>query len=279
MQKAADFHELQKHIVKAIVDSSVIADPYPHVVIDDYFPDEFYKHVLTNFPKKESMISPFNEVRTYSNIWQLDIIADPFVKGSSNNAWSYSNADLDPSTFALCETINALFKSKKIVEAWRNKFALDTELDLFQVGRLAIDGFDAGLGPHIDRDDKIISNVLYLSEGHEPKHDCGTHLLRKKSKADLSETVKHDHQRYDDFEVVKTVEYIPNRLIGWRVVPNSWHSYHQLFDGDRKTIKFFVQEKLDSYVELQEKRRVGKDSSQDWRADKIPSSGAKAGGQ
>lgn len=278
MKKRSNFDEVQRHVVKAIVNADVIADPYPHVVIDNYFPDKFYADVLANFPKKESMTSPFNEVRTYNNIWQLDIVADPFVKGSANNAWSYLNADLDPSTFALCETIYALFRSKEVVEAWRKKFALDADLNLFQVGRLAIDGFDAGLGPHVDRDDKIISNVLYLSEGNEPKQDCGTHLLRKKPEADHIGTVNHDHQTYDYFEVVKTVEYVPNRLIGWRVVPNSWHSYHQLFDGDRKTIKFFVQEKLDGYSELQERRRRGKETSQDWRKGKISSSSVKAGG-
>ena len=36
-------------------------------------------------------------------------------------------------------------------------------LKLIQVGRIAIDGYDAGLGPHVDRDDKCISNVLYLA--------------------------------------------------------------------------------------------------------------------
>ena len=110
----------------------------------------------------------------------------------------------------------------------------------------------------------IPQRACALSEGHEPKEDCGTHLLKKISPSNDGDK-DHDHKTYEDYEKVKTVEYIPNRLIGWEVVAESWHSYHQLYDGDRKSLKFFVQEKLGDYEHLQRKREKSKQSSQDWR--------------
>jgi hypothetical protein len=256
-----------KYIKEKIQNVSINNDPFPHVVIDDFLPHEMYQLIMEAFPDKSEMVNPFNSVRTYNNIWQLDIVADPFVKGSEHDSWHYSNhLFLDKDKLAMCKLVELVLFSGELAESWRSKFSLSKGLKLIQVGRLAIDGYDAGLGPHVDRDDKRISNVLYLAKGDEPPVECGTHLLSPKT--DMVKKVLKgitDHQTYDDFIITNTVEYIPNRLISWKVVPESWHSYHQTFDGDRRSIKLFVQEDLESYSDLRKEKELSAVFSQKWR--------------
>lgn len=266
-----NFEELvSKYIsyIKERIDSAeIITHPFPHMVIDNYLPQEMYQFIMEAYPGKYEMVNPYNKARTYKNIWQLDIVADPFVKGGEDNAWHYSNhLTHDNKTFVMCELVERVMFSQELTELWKKKLLVTTNLNLIQVGRLAIDGYGAGLGPHVDRDDKCISNVLYLAKGHEPSIECGTHLLEPKTnkvKKDLIGVT--DHQTYDDFTITKTVEYVPNRLIAWKVVPESWHSYHQTFDGDRRSIKFFIQEDLADYSDLRAEKELSAVFSQDWK--------------
>lgn len=258
---------LKNHIIKKILDVNIISDPFPHVVIDGYLPNDVYEFFMNFYPNKKQMFNPFNKFRTYNNVWQLDIVPDPFVEGSENDAWRYHKLIDKGETYEICKLIEDVIFSKDITNTWIDKFSLDKTKNYFQCGRLAIDGFDAGLGPHIDREDKYISNVLYFSKGNEPKKDCGTQLL---TPIDLAKEKKldgnHNHQKFEDFKVVSNIEYIPNRLIGWEVVSNSWHSYHQKFKGDRRSMKFFIQENLKDYGALRKKNISGTKTSQDWRS-------------
>ncbi|MDB9716722.1 hypothetical protein OAA47_00420 [Methylophilaceae bacterium] len=256
-----------KYIKKRIESVEIITHPFPHVVIDDYLPQEMYEFIMEAYPEKYEMVNPYNKVRTYNNIWQLDIVADPFVKGGEDNSWHYSkHLPHDKKTFKMCNLVERVIFSQELAKLWASFFLVPKNLKLIQVGRLAIDGYGAGLGPHVDRDDKYISNVLYLAKGHEPSFECGTNLLEPKTdkvKKDLEGVT--DHQTYDDFNIIKTVEYVPNRLIAWKVVPESWHSYHQTFDGDRRAIKYFIQEDLLDYSKLRAEKELSAATSQDWR--------------
>ena len=259
--------KIKNHIINSVSNAILNKDPYPHLVIDNYLPDDFYNFLMDNYPQKSDMFNPFNAVRTYENIWQIDIQPDPYVSGASKGQWSYLKKEKDSEVFALCELIHKTLFSDDVKKVYNKKFSIDKKLDKqIMVGRVSIDGYDSGLGPHIDREDKIISKVLYMAKGDEPSKLCGTHLLRPKNDKFVNELEGNtNHLTYEKFNITETVEYIPNRMIAWEVVSNSWHAYHQKYDGDRRSIKMFIQEKLDSYAQLRESKIDATMSSQDWK--------------
>lgn len=259
------------HFLMALLRAELRTEPYDHMVIDDAFPQWYYRLMLDHFPHEHQMVHPWSKAHTYTNVRQLDLISDPVVEGARDGAWS-----LDQHMHLIEDRPHKLFWA-----SWRRTFMQDATLlevlsDIFArqipmrpdeqryaVGRLAIDYEGAGLGPHIDRIDKRLSMVFYLApeEGHPAAEALGTKLLRLKN-PELEVTDRH--YGYDDFEVTGVAEYRPNRLIMWPVTPNSFHAYEQTYAGPRRTIKMFIQDKtlLDAGARRTQETA---DSAHDWK--------------
>ena len=107
--------ELKEHIINKIKNVEIISYPFPHVVIDGYLPNDIYSYFMEFYPKKSEMFNPFNKFRTYNNIWQLDIVTDPFVKGSENDAWKYNKLVKQGDTYEICRLIEDIIFSRDII--------------------------------------------------------------------------------------------------------------------------------------------------------------------
>lgn len=241
-----------KYEIERIKYSTLYTDPYPHLVIDDFFSPETYNGILKYFPTVDEMAKSAEFSR------QIDIVPDPGVTRAANGEWDYRKW-LTGSKRQFWGTFKNTYFSGTFVKALRLKFGFERS-DCYACGRLAVEGIGAGLGPHTDREDKMISMVVYLDDNPDAK---GTYLLKAK---DPNFVAEERHYGYSDFDVVKTIDYKPNRLIAWKVVPDSYHSYYQDVDTERRTLKYFIQKTQDK-EKLQKRIEATKVYAGDWRKD------------
>lgn len=242
-------------------------EPYPHLVVDSFLPWEFWQRLGMRWPAEDACHTSAPSVR------QWDLVADPGVKRCADGRWRIGGSYYaeEWSDFRRVFMGYSRPTPPPLISALLTKFAaqvedmVDIETDAFYtVGRCAYDYQGAGLGPHIDRVDKVFSCILSFARGDETDEErvaMGTQLL--KPKRDMSE-YGEQHLTHADFEVAKVAEYVPNRLTCWAVTPDSFHSYHQTVEGPRRTIKFFVQKVMDMDV-VHGRIADTKGNAEDWR--------------
>jgi hypothetical protein len=264
------------HAVKRVLEEEPRHEPYTHMVVDGIFSDDFYEQMLAHFPEPRDMVHPHSATHTYLNVWQADIVPDPVIKAAASGAWKLERVMKNRDKLAFWRNFrsyffdNAQFATALLAQFADAPFLAREHLKgpplPYSVGRLAIDLEGAGLGPHTDRADKLISVVFYLadgSEGDEIARACGTELLEPKYRA-RKKVLTDSHLTHDLFKDPEVVEYRPNRMIAWPVTADSFHAYHQSATHERRTIKMFVQEK--SMIGYGQDRVVATaDAAHDWR--------------
>ncbi len=240
--------------LEKIYSAEVQTDPYPYIEIENFFPINVYKDIMWHFPVRSIMASSKS-----SHSKQLDIVADPGVARAANGEWEYQHYLLNDD-LAFWNWFKRQYFEGAFVQALRDKFEVDKNMDIFACGRLASEGQGSGLGPHTDRADKIVSALFYLD--YNPLA-CGTILLEPKDK---NFKPGERHYGYKDFDVVKTISYQPNKFMAWLVVPSSFHAYYQEHDTFRRTIKYFLQTKEDPVV-IQARVEKTKKHADEWKGD------------
>lgn len=254
--------------LERIRQTPISMEPYPHLVVDSFLPWEFWQRLSRDWPAQGACHD------SAPNVKQWDLIADPGVKRCADGRWrrggSYYSSRWDD--FRRVFMAHSRPTPPPLVSTFCSKFSehmesagANVDRDMFYtVGRCAYDYEGAGLGPHTDRKDKVFSQVLYMASGEESEAErkaMGTQLLRPKPH--LKDTDDR-HYTWEDFDVVKTVEYIPNRLICWPVVPNSFHAYEQTVPGPRRSVKLFVQ-KVMPLEDVWGRIADTKEHAEDWR--------------
>lgn len=225
------------HIVEAIHNARIETEPFNYFVCDNVFHPDDYANILSFFPDRQYFTNVAHSVS------RLDLVSDPASKGKGE--WDIdSRLPRDRHDHDFWYGVRDCLMNDLIMQAFTRA------LDIAPVGgmsfsaRLAIDNYDAGLGPHTDRIDKLASGIFYLAEESEIEfaRQAGTQVLTPTNK-NLQFT--QEHYKYSDFKIHEYVEYRPNRLFAFAVANGekgkySFHGYHQSGRFDRKTIKCHI---------------------------------------
>jgi len=189
-------------LLKKIKDVKIINQPYPHFIIDDFFPQETYLYILRNIPD-ESKYKPFVKSRL---IMELNKTSDINLKH-----------------------ITDILMSEEMKECLLEKYKNTMSKSIYQHGKtgyirgsLIKDFKGYSIKPHTDIETKIITFLIYLPNDDSLCH-IGTNIL-----------IKHDiinkFDLVDKFDFVDKVEFLPNRLFCFLRTFNSWHSVDEIED-------------------------------------------------
>ena len=251
-----------EHISKALSEARLITDPFPYSVIDNLFPDDFYSKLHLSIPPIEQA------AKVSDSISRITLLPDPY---SDNENWYYQKVLANaPDYYQFWDSF-----SKFLSSAWFMRKILDSLKIQYNnaytvSARLAYDLKGSGLGPHRDREDKLASFVIYLakSASDAKEIDSGTELLTPKVPQD---TYSDKHYKFSDFTTVKTVDYFPNRLLGFAVKRgdngiHSFHGYRQNTTSTRMSVKVHIHTDIDKQI-ISNMIDSTKTSSKDWEND------------
>jgi len=205
-----------------IEEFELIEYPYPHILITNVLPDEFYRRLLDNIPD----VSEFEINKRYPgrgvdgkvNTLVFDDFKSEPWKSFADNICSKEFSDL-------------LLVKFGVNKEGYSSFYLHKDLDGFEIS------------PHTDIISKLVTYLLYLPENDKYKDKLGTYLCV--SKDATLEQQSGTHHPWDQFELVKKTEYAPNVFFAFAPNNRSFHGVKAEIDKDeeiqqRNTLRGFV---------------------------------------
>jgi FkbM family methyltransferase len=217
----AEIQRVLDHVLDRIKHSPINTDPFPHIVVDDFFPKEYFETALRNFPSDEQMIPLSETGRTAGypdrlvtlfnddHFSRLDVSRREFWGRFAG--WLYSKAFIDgviekfwPYVAGRLHTLNTQHKNVR----------------LHGDALIVSDKSNYAIGPHTDALHRLVTFLFYLPETDDWRN-LGTSIykpLDPKFECDGSK-----HHLFDAFERVTTVDFLPNRAL---LFVRSNHSFH-----------------------------------------------------
>lgn len=223
------FSTVHNHVLQKINEANIIEYPYPHIIIDNFFPTSFYDHLIQNPIPKEylNLLSNSKRVlKTYSSARNVLNLNTHLPMLPNHLRYLYQD---------LTKWFN--FYLKNILF---NKFNLripNIEVDVLYTR----DSNSYSLGPHTDRKSKVLTSLIYLPED-ESLSQFGTSIYIPKDP--LFTCKGGPHYDRENFNLYKTIPFIPNKMFCFLKTDVSFHGVEPINkDIDRNLLIFDLQKK------------------------------------
>ncbi len=223
-----------QHMIGRIADAELVADPFPYLVLDKVFPEDYYAQMLENFPALEHMRPLSESGRVARGLYEqrhallfqdgeferLTNRQAGFWKGLAD--WLYSdpfaNAVIAKFHQALQPRMSAILKSEDRIRARGDALLVE-------------DHTQYAIGPHTDAPHRLVTFLFYLPED-DSMRDLGTSIYKPRN----SEFTcwGGPHHPFDQFERTTTVEFLPNRLLAF---PKTDRSFHGVEPIEREQVR------------------------------------------
>jgi hypothetical protein len=247
------------HVVARLRDTEVLPEPYPHYYLENVFPEDYYRALLSHLPGNAVYQNLFEvtdykldhfrqrDQRDLKQGWTEELPDE--IKGfwDSFSEW-FLGADLaDAVLDSFAEPLRAQYGEKK---SWP-EVTVEPQLIRHRAGYF--------LGPHSDLYTKIVVLLLYLAPDESGAHS-GTSLYRPK---DPSFTCHNStHYPFEDFVRVKTAPYKPNSMLAFLRSDISFHGVEPLSEQDiantrgRDLIQYVLHDRQAREAQLRARRQA-----------------------
>jgi len=216
-----------RHVQYALANSPKRAWPFPHFVVPDVFPADFYREMIARFPADEHM-PPLNDIypkRLSLRIGvpdQLDALPD-----EDRGFWRQLGLGLGSREFMrfVLRLYDPLLDARfgELVEP---HIYLHSDVDSY------------GIGPHVDVNTKIVSMIFYLPD--EPRDDLNAASVLVKDDPEMEVKPAYE-ESWEGFTAASTVPFQPNILFTFAVTNESWHGVRPNPEGvPRRSLQYFL---------------------------------------
>lgn len=217
------------NLIERLKNVKIVTDPFPHAVVENVFPDDYYEQIRRHFPADGQMI-PLSETGRTGNAYRERLVAlfdeDGFSRltAEQRDFWGHFGGWL---------------YSKEFINGIIDLFLPHVQDRIDEVSRLlgwarvrgdallVSDQTNYGIGPHTDAAHRLVTFLFYLPEDDRFK-DFGTSIYRPK---DPQFSCKGGpHYRYDLFEHEKKIPFLPNTLLMFARTSQSFHGVEPIHD-------------------------------------------------
>jgi hypothetical protein len=214
-------YEYMKYKIQNAV---ILTYPYPHILIENIFPQEFYNEIIKNIPT----VQEFTPKPKYPGRMTLTLDEIGNLDDTKKEFWGKIETWLKSDDFA-----NLLLNKFAIKKPGYSDYFLHKDLEDFEVK------------PHKDVLSKLVTYLFYLPKDTS-LHQLGTNILIPKENVDVEKSTKH--QEWEKFSIVKSSKYLPNSFFAFTPCENSFHGVKIKFPSEikkreRDTIRGFVFDK------------------------------------
>ena len=204
---------LDEHVAAACARAELQTDPFPHLVVEDLFPDADYQQMLANLPQG----SEWNDVGRFRTNWNID--TDPAAE-PTQRVWRSVHQEIAPRV--LIPAVVARFRPElRALWAARGEDgdALEPHYRPIE-GRLLMRRPGYKLPPHLDPHHGVMTVLFYLARPGEDDQ-FGTDLYRGTPPA-VYEGIYKPLDVGLPHEFARTVPFRPNTMLAF-ITPISLH--------------------------------------------------------
>jgi hypothetical protein len=212
--------DVEAFVTRRIVEAPIVRSPFPHCVIDDVFPADFFEAIIDHWPEEESWISLAATGRAYGRGTNermtvlLEEGALARLDAARREFWQK-----EVSGWLLGRRFRAALLEKFARELAEAGFG--AEVDGTSGDALIVsDRTNYAIGPHTDSPARVVSLLFYLPEDAAFRR-YGTSFYQPLDAALRSRG--GPHLPFELFRKAKTVEFLPNRLVTF---PKSDRCFH-----------------------------------------------------
>jgi hypothetical protein len=223
--------ELRAHIERKIDEATLEASPFPHIIIENFFPDDVFRAVL------EYNLFRYNAGRQWisKRMMRLRRLTTPYDHRMQINFNRNEVHEGPPEALAFWNTIEQTFVGDdwfpKLICAkfpWYFQLRFGEALGRDELWKrfrteLFLQRHEPNyhIGPHTDISTRICTCIFSFADrpGFE---DAGTLLMRHKDP--LTRCWGDAHFGFEDFEVVKVAPYKPNNFLLFFKTRQSFHA-------------------------------------------------------
>jgi FkbM family methyltransferase len=231
-ESSTDSRLILEHVTNKISQSKIVTEPYPYVVIDDFFPTSYYQKIIENFPQEEQMI-PLGETGRVSIGAYMQRFTTLFEQNhfellnqEQQNFWFNLSSWLYSDEFVLASIRRFLpWCSNQIARTQDTQGSFKVRSDALIIN----DKSQYQIGPHTDAPHRLISFLFYLPNDKSLSH-LGTSIYQHKDPN--FECIGGPHYPFGNFEKVKTIEFVPNRLVMFVRTNKSFHGVEEIKDTE-----------------------------------------------
>jgi hypothetical protein len=210
---------VEHHVLARIEAAEVQSEPFPHCVVDGIFPEDFYEEIVDRWPERDRFV-PISETGRASGATYAKRLVIPFEERE------LERLDPEQRTF-WSQTVGSWLLHERFGRALLAKFhdalaeRLAREGGAFRADALLVsDQTSYAIGPHTDTPKRLVSLLFYLPEDATFKR-FGTSFYVPKDRRFRCAGGPHYDPR--SFQLVRTVEFLPNRLV---LFPKTDRSFH-----------------------------------------------------
>ena len=224
------------YIINTINETVITTEPFEHKFVNNIFPDEYYKKLIKNLPKKDEYI-PINKSGTVTKNYaaeryMFDLNFDNIKKLNKLQQQTFTeliNVFTSPNFF---NAINNNFKKiiqKRISEFtdFEKKLIGEDKFEFSIQAMLVKDLQKYKLGAHTDITTKFLTFLFYIPKDLS-QVELGTALYKPKSGIEIQMGEKGNYHATlemtkEYFDVVGKVPFSPNSLL---LFPRTNDSFH-----------------------------------------------------
>ncbi len=245
-----------EHFVNRLRSAQVEREPFAHYVLEDVFPDDYYRLMLRHLPSSE----------VYDNLYEVtDLKLDHFRHRDQRNMDRGWTDRLPIEQRVFWNSFNSWFLSEEMAQAVLESFSSERESWPAVSVESQFIRHRAGyfLGPHSDLYTKLVVLLLYLAPDDGAEH-LGTSLYRPKQEG--FSCPDSTHYEFEDFVRVKTSPYRPNSLLAFMRSDISFHGLEPLSEADvettagRDVIQYVIHDKAAREAQLEARRLAAEEA-------------------
>lgn len=162
-----DQSSIKKSVGAKIQATPVYRDPFPHTIIRDFFPEEFYRLVVSNWPPRESF-RPDDRLQRYDYVLKHD-----------GGLWSIVLDIAHHASFAFFNKFRPYLDLK--FSPYTDAFSLsdvDEHAFMFRGAQLSSYSGNFEMTPHVDHVLLVTNAFLYCNETGREESDLGLSLYK-----------------------------------------------------------------------------------------------------
>jgi hypothetical protein len=228
---------LRAHIEKKVTEAAIEKHPFPHLIIENFFPEEVYAKLMEYNPFKKNRGVEWMDREASADVTGRT----PYYARKQINFHKDQRFEAPAEQLEFWNQLKNLFLHEtwfertvflKYAEYFRLRFGDLVEdpdfLDLF-TKEFFLQRHEPGyyIGPHTDVPARVFTCIFALAE-REGFEEFGTRLLKPKNR--LDRCWGNDHYPPEDFDVVKTAPYKPNNFLLFFKTRHSFHSVDAITD-------------------------------------------------
>lgn len=223
------FSGVEEHVIYQIANAPMREYPFPHIYVESVFPPEFYAALRRNWPDSQYLVSLADTGRvtkgTYAERFIMPLEPPEVDKLPEGSRQFWTNVAQWLHARRFLDAMIGKF-DRYVRERFGGSLA---DVYLLAESLVVRDHTNYNLGPHTDKQNRLMSLLFYCPDDASRKH-LGTSIYTPRD-PDFR-CPGGPHHPHSMFQKVATMEYRPNTLFAFMKTDNSFHGVEPIGEAD-----------------------------------------------